>query len=460
MAELTPEGLRIADNLAGRYAVSRSAVLTLFEAVANGHGTQAQFFHPDLGGMGQWSKGGMVMVGDMFNQGLKNKVDNLCSEIAGLLRNQALFNPPAANQSQEQWQGQGLGFGQGGVSLFVPGASSSWWPAELGTPASVGSQNDLRYAYFSATRRLAIELSGQVRVYDTGDHSIGGFSQQQSGDQSLTFTSQFGLVRVADLPQVTPNVVSSETRQEPVPEASSPLPASPAITAAPEPAASETMITLAPEPAASETMITLAPEPAASETMITLAPEPAASETMITLAPEPAASETMITLAPEPAASETMITLAPEPAASETMITLAPEPAASETMITLAPEPAASEPLITAAPEPAASETLITAAPEPAAGEMATTAAPEPLVSETATTAAPEPLVSEMATTAAPEPAASETLITAAPEPAASETVLSPSASPMPAPTLPLHLPFRRHRARPRRGRRIRSMIL
>jgi hypothetical protein len=31
-----------------------------------------------------------------------------------------------------------------------------------------------------------------------------GFSQQQSGDQSLTFTSQFGLVRVADLPLVAP----------------------------------------------------------------------------------------------------------------------------------------------------------------------------------------------------------------------------------------------------------------
>jgi hypothetical protein len=43
-----------------------------------------------------------------------------------------------------------------------------------------------------------------VSVYDTGQHQIGGFSQQQSGDQSITFTSQFGLVRVADLPRITP----------------------------------------------------------------------------------------------------------------------------------------------------------------------------------------------------------------------------------------------------------------
>jgi hypothetical protein len=28
----------------------------------------------------------MIMVGDMFNQGLKYRVDALCSELAGLLR--------------------------------------------------------------------------------------------------------------------------------------------------------------------------------------------------------------------------------------------------------------------------------------------------------------------------------------------------------------------------------------
>ena len=84
------------------------------------------------------------------------------------------------------------------------GSTSQWWPAELGSPASTGAQNDLRYAYFPGPRRLAIQQGGRVRVYDTGEHRISGFSQQQGGDQSLTFTSQFGLVRVADLPLVFP----------------------------------------------------------------------------------------------------------------------------------------------------------------------------------------------------------------------------------------------------------------
>jgi hypothetical protein len=39
-------------------------------------------------------------------------------------------------------------------------------------------------------------------VYDTGDHRIFGVAQAQSHDQTLTFTSQTGLVRVNELAQV------------------------------------------------------------------------------------------------------------------------------------------------------------------------------------------------------------------------------------------------------------------
>ena len=198
MHDLTPEGLRLVEDVARRKGVSLDAAVTLLRALEQGNGTQAQFNHPELGGMGQWSQGGMIMIGDMFNSGLKYRVDSLCTELAGLLRAQPLFTPPPSSQSQSQ--------GGPGVSLFVPGSSppGSWWPAELGAPNSTGAQNDLRYAWFSGTRRLAIQQGGKLSIYDTGDHSMSGFSQQQGGDQSLTFTSQFGLVRVADLPMVLP----------------------------------------------------------------------------------------------------------------------------------------------------------------------------------------------------------------------------------------------------------------
>jgi len=201
MQNLTAEGRRIVDDVAQRQGISSDAVVTLLMALVAGQGTQAQFNHPELGGMGQWSQGGMIMVGDMFNNNLKHRVDALCSELSNLLRSHSVV---AAVPAQSQSQSQSPGWGPSGVSLFVPGSTSSgnWWPADLGAPSSTGAQNDLRYSYFPSTCRLAILQNGQITVYDLGDHEISGFSQQQSGDQSLMFTSQHGLVRVADLPVV------------------------------------------------------------------------------------------------------------------------------------------------------------------------------------------------------------------------------------------------------------------
>ena len=244
MLELTPEGRRRVEDVAQRHGVSVDAVLTLLGAVAAGNGTSAQFSHPELGGMGQWSQGGMIMIGDMFNNGLKYRVDQLCNELSTLVLAQG-WRAPASSQSQMQSSGGQMfqGQGQGGVSLFVPGAGNpgSWWPAELGAASSVGAQNDIRYACFPATRRLAIQVGGgEVAVYDTGDHQISGFSQQQSGDASFTFTSQHGVVRVADLPRVGAPVSAGATPASPAVLASAPSPVetpAPAMAAAPSPPA-------------------------------------------------------------------------------------------------------------------------------------------------------------------------------------------------------------------------------
>jgi Short C-terminal domain len=219
MPNLTPEGLRIVTDAARRHGFSVEAAIALVGALAEGHGRQAQFNHPELGGMGQWSQGGMIMIGDMFNSGLKARVDALCHELAGFVANQP---PASAGAGGFQSQSQG----PGGVSLFVAGAGpvGRWWPHDLGSPASTGAQNDLRYAYFPGPRRLAIQERGEVRVYDAGEHRISGFSQQQSGDQSLTFTSQLGLVRVADLSLVSPE---RDRPPNPAPPVAAPPPQTP-----------------------------------------------------------------------------------------------------------------------------------------------------------------------------------------------------------------------------------------
>lgn len=185
------------EELAARYFVSVDAVTTLLQAVLNGGGTMAQFSHPELGGSGQWMQGGMTMVGDMFNNSLKAKVDGLCSELSNLLATQTLLMPAPPQTPSPNLDD---------VSFIATGANRQWWPADLGVPSSTGSQNDVRYAVFPFSHRLAIEFNGQTTVYDTLNHQISGVGQQQGGDSSLTFSSQFGLVRVAELPVVSGQV--------------------------------------------------------------------------------------------------------------------------------------------------------------------------------------------------------------------------------------------------------------
>ena len=189
MQQLTSSGNQTIQELAQRYGVSADAVRTLLYSVSAGGGTMAQFYHPDLGGGGQWMRGGMTMVGDMFNHGLQATVNGLCSELSSLLGSQQVFLPPPPQNTD------------GG---FIA-AANSWWPGDLGIPSSSGGQNDARYAYFPQTRRLAISRNGQISVYDTLDHQIGGVQQQQGGYAgSLSFSSQYGTFTVDSLPLLSP----------------------------------------------------------------------------------------------------------------------------------------------------------------------------------------------------------------------------------------------------------------
>src|SRR3954451_17046938 len=107
------------ETVAARHGFSPAAVRAIAEALRHGGGRMAQFNHPELGGMSQWSAGGMIMIGDMNNNGLKTRVDALCRALA------ASPGPvPAAAELQ-------------------PGQTSRWWPEDLGTPSSSGAQNDM-----------------------------------------------------------------------------------------------------------------------------------------------------------------------------------------------------------------------------------------------------------------------------------------------------------------------------
>jgi hypothetical protein len=243
MQALSPNGQQIVDDIARRHGFSSDAVASMLESVINGNGSMAQFNHPEFSGSGQWMSGGMTMVSDMFNNYLKGRVDGLCSELARLVANQPDLLRSGVFQSQHQGAQQQSNHGDqqcqngnSGVSLFVPpapGQSADWWPADLRWPNSTGAQNNVQYAYFAQARRLAIKVDGRVTLYDTLDHQIGGFSQQQSYGGSLSFSSQYGLIDVSRLPVVSVDGVpqNGNALAERLPDAA------PQAAAAPQPSA-------------------------------------------------------------------------------------------------------------------------------------------------------------------------------------------------------------------------------
>lgn len=172
-------------NLARKHGVRVDTIRQLFNALQAGGGDRAQFTIPELGGMGQWSSGGMLMIGDMFNDGLKAKVSDLCSELSEIAKDHA-----SDKQTSPERQGQ----------AYEHAASNDiWFLSELGVPSSSGEQNSMRYAFFPSTRRLAINDGKQTTVYDTADHHIFGVSQQQGSSQDLAFSSQHGSVELSTL---------------------------------------------------------------------------------------------------------------------------------------------------------------------------------------------------------------------------------------------------------------------
>src|ERR1700675_2021284 len=140
-----------------RHSISAGAGRTILRALRSGGGAIAEFSPPDFGGMAQWSPG-MTMVGDMFNNSLKSKLDAVCTELAAYVAQ----TPSDQGRAREG----------GEVSYRSSRQASDWWPDNLETPSAVGAQNDLQYAVFPGTRRLAIKDGDHVEVYDAGNHRI------------------------------------------------------------------------------------------------------------------------------------------------------------------------------------------------------------------------------------------------------------------------------------------------
>jgi hypothetical protein len=80
----------------------------------------------------------------------------------------------------------------------------SAWPSELGIPSTSGTSPEMRYAYFPQSRRLAVEWSGVLTIYDTAEYQFRGMLQPHSAEAvSISILTQRGRIRLADLAAVS-----------------------------------------------------------------------------------------------------------------------------------------------------------------------------------------------------------------------------------------------------------------
>ena len=160
-------------ELAQKHGVRAATVQTLWESLQHSHGRQAQFSLDELGGMGQWMPG-MVMVGRMGDAALKTRVDALCTELAGLIGVAGTQDAPKEETKDNTMDHS---------STSQPHASAT------------GSQNGVRYAYFATENRLVIEQQEEKPVtYDATGYEITGVSQSQTDTApgTLAFTTKDG----------------------------------------------------------------------------------------------------------------------------------------------------------------------------------------------------------------------------------------------------------------------------
>jgi hypothetical protein len=163
-------------QLAQQHGVSEDAVRHLHQALQRGNGTMAQFDHPELGGNGQWMHG-MIMIGDMFNNALKARVEALVLALLDVAPAAPVVSPTPT--------------------------AGSWWDLSLGTPAQMGEQNSYAYAYFPHADVLEIRHGATISRYDTTGHHLTGAQQQQTTTwQYLRFTTRIGTVALTDFKHI------------------------------------------------------------------------------------------------------------------------------------------------------------------------------------------------------------------------------------------------------------------
>ncbi len=197
------------ETLAQKHGFSIGAVQMLNNAFSQSRSlNQVQFNISEFGGMGSWMKGGMMMIGDMFNQNLKLRVGSLCEELSQLRQNSHGDN---VTLNCESCQKNNFAFTQPMPSPqpmnFMQPMNSmqpmNFAPFEAGVTSS-GQSNNVSYKYYGQEKKLVITLNGSQTYTYLDIPSISGVSSSQSSvdgiqKTKITFSTQEGTDLVIEI---------------------------------------------------------------------------------------------------------------------------------------------------------------------------------------------------------------------------------------------------------------------
>lgn len=156
-------------RLAERHGLSRDAVETVLRALRSGGGSMAQFSHAEFGGMSQWSSA-MTMVGDMFNDALRAKLNAVATDLVAYLRD----NPEVAHNLK--------------VGRAVSAHPHRPDRRTICATRSIPTRGD-----------WSSRMPGSVRSTTPAITLSRGSPRRKVRDATLAFRSQNGLVRLSEL---------------------------------------------------------------------------------------------------------------------------------------------------------------------------------------------------------------------------------------------------------------------
>jgi hypothetical protein len=177
---------KILAKIGEQHGFSLDAMQALGAELLRGGLKRARFNHPELGGIGMWSHG-EVVIGDMSDEETRVRIWQVVDALMPALK-QVEVSEDVRRATQDQ-------------TLVMP-----WWgDIKLGSPAVQGVMESLTYGYFLESHRVIVRKDDKITHYDASGLAVMdiGIVYGERAMPQVALQLVDGTVPVSDLPIIT-----------------------------------------------------------------------------------------------------------------------------------------------------------------------------------------------------------------------------------------------------------------